>query len=207
MRKQLPIYEMLISEDTDQSSGVFSISFVESPATELTFIKFNQDKEQINFSVQDSERRIVSGAILVPNKMIYRNQKDEMGKIIFEYETFITKDTIEKTVHKFFKNNRSQNVDTEHSGLLLNGITMFESFIIDSTRGQFTPSTYPTTLPDGTWFGSYKVESDEIWKQILDNTFNGFSISGLFDMAQVNLSFVKHNEKVLNELNNLFKDL
>ena len=34
--------------------------------------------------------------------------------------------------------------------------------------------------PDGSWFGSFKVENDEVWDN--RNLFRGFSVEGLFGM-------------------------
>lgn len=201
MEKQLPILEMLISESEDDSTGVFSISFVDSPAIESKFLKFNKDTKKINFSITNEEKKIVSGPVLIPDKMIYRNDNG------YEYYAFCTKETIEDTVFKFFKTNKAQNVDLQHDGLLLNGITLFESFIIDKERGINTPVTYPEILPDGTWYVSYKVNSDEIWNACKEGVFNGFSISGLFNMNEVKFSKPKTNREILDALEELFSDL
>ena len=41
------------------------------------------------------------------------------------------------------------------------------------------PKGYEDT-PDGSWFGSFKVENDEVWEN--RNLFRGFSVEGLFGM-------------------------
>lgn len=201
MKINLPIYQMIVNEDQDDSTGVFSISFVESPATEKKFLTFNADAKKVNFKIQDEERRIVSGVIMSANKMIYRNDDG------FEYLTFATKEDIFKALVKFQKNNKAQNVDTEHNGILLNGMTLFENFQIDASRGIHSPTTEPETLSEGDWYGSYYIEDDNIWNNCKKGIFNGFSISGLFNMEQINFTAQKHNQIILNELNDLFKDL
>lgn len=201
MERQLPILEMLISENDSDSTGVFSISFVEYPAIESRFLKFNNDSRRINFSITNEENRIVSGPVLVPDKLIYRNDNG------YEYYAYVSKETIQETALKFFKTNKSQNIDLEHDGLLLNGITLFESFIIDGKRGINTPNTYPEVLPDGTWFVSYKVNSDEVWQACKNGTFNGFSISGLFNMNEVKFSKQNTNQEILIFLEELFSDI
>jgi hypothetical protein len=61
-------------------------------------------------------------------------------------------------------------------------VFMFESFIIDATRGIKTPEGFEE-LPDGSWFGSFKVDDDETWAKVKDGTFRGFSVEGIFDEA------------------------
>ena len=35
-------------------------------------------------------------------------------------------------------------------------------------------------LPDGSWFGSYKVDNEAVWNDIKAGTFKGFSVEGMF---------------------------
>jgi hypothetical protein len=39
-------------------------------------------------------------------------------------------------------------------------------------------------LPEGSWFGSFKVDNDEVWATIKDGTFKGFSVEGMFKDGQ-----------------------
>jgi hypothetical protein len=34
--------------------------------------------------------------------------------------------------------------------------------------------------PDGSWFGSFYVENDEVWNKIKSGEVKGFSVEGLF---------------------------
>ena len=62
---------------------------------------------------------------------------------------------------------------------------MIESMIIDKDRGMVAPAGFGD-LPDGSWFGSFKVDNDEIWdKFIKTGTFTGFSVEGLFKQEYV----------------------
>lgn len=56
---------------------------------------------------------------------------------------------------------------------------MFESYIIDRQRG-ITPPKGFEDIADGSWFGSFKVENDNIWQEVKAGTFKGFSVEGLF---------------------------
>jgi hypothetical protein len=56
---------------------------------------------------------------------------------------------------------------------------MFESYLIDRERGVNPPKGFEDA-PDGSWFGSFKVENDKVWEE--RDQFTGFSIEGYFGM-------------------------
>jgi len=56
-------------------------------------------------------------------------------------------------------------------------------------------------VPDGSWFGSMKVESDIIWKQIQSGEFRGFSVEGLFAQDRE----FELPEKVINKIKEVIK--
>lgn len=143
----------------------------------------------------DAKRRIVTGAMMIPDKPIYRNNDGEEFMVVFD------KDTIEKIAQKFFKNNYSNNVNIDHS-TQVNGVYMFESFITDKQRGIMPPKNY-SKVPDGSWFASYKIDNEEVWQSVENGTFKGFSVEGMFNKVPVKMS--KTNTEI--EIDNLFKDL
>jgi hypothetical protein len=59
------------------------------------------------------------------------------------------------------------------------GVTMFESFITDASRG-IQPMKGFEDAPDGSWFGSFKVDNPQVWNDVKDGKFKGFSVEGLF---------------------------
>jgi len=66
------------------------------------------------------------------------------------------------------------------AALQVDGVTMFESFITDPARGINAPAAFKD-LPAGTWFGSFAVENDEVWKMVKAGEVKGFSVEGMFD--------------------------
>ena len=62
------------------------------------------------------------------------------------------------------------------------GVTMFESFISDKSRG-IEPMKGFEDAPDGSWFVSMLVENDEVWDKVKQGLVNGFSIEGVFNYA------------------------
>jgi hypothetical protein len=170
---KLPIYQLEISEDLNDDVEVDFVALVDRPAIERNFLKFKEAKA--NFVIQSEDRRIVSGALMLADTPIYRN--DQNG----EYYVTFTKDTIEKIAQKFFKKGYQSNVNLMHDeALAVEGVTMYESFIVDSSRGVMAMKGFENA-PEGSWFGSFKVENESVWNKIKSGEFKGFSVEGIFN--------------------------
>lgn len=189
--RQLPIYKIVVN---DEDAEIDYIALTDDPAIEKNFMAFSNQKR---FIMQSEEKRIVSGPLIVANLPIYR--RDEKGEfyVVFDAET------TEQIVQKFFKKGYQANVNLNHdSKKRPEGIYMFESMIINSKRGINTPTGFDT-LPDGSWFGSFKVENDAIWQQVKDGTFTGFSVEGL-----LGYDYVKEtDEDILLEIIDIIQNL
>lgn len=175
--KKLPIYSLSVSMD-DETSGVDFVALVDNPAINNIgygsglFLKF-AETEQISFKATSDEKQIVSGPLMIPDAPIYR--KDNNG----EYYVQFSANSIYNIVKKFFKNKNTANVNEMHQATAkVEDVYMIESFFIDRSRMQ--PPIGFESLPDGSWFGSYKVDNPDVWKQIKEGVFKGFSIEGLF---------------------------
>ena len=67
------IVELVIEKDLD---GIDAVSLVDAPAIEENFIALNK-AYKMDLAKVDSDKRILMGAALIPNKQIYRkNGKD-----------------------------------------------------------------------------------------------------------------------------------
>lgn len=154
----------------DDESGISKVSLVKHPAVQYDFLLFN---EAVKFT-SDDEQKIVTGVVMLADVPILRISPIR-GK---HYVTF-SKETIKKMVLKYFKEGRIYNVNLEHS-INADGIYMFESYIVDRSRGINPPKEF-ANVPDGSWMGSYKIENDEVWNDIKVGKFNGFSIEGAFN--------------------------
>jgi hypothetical protein len=174
MEKELPIYELRIDENDDSTVEVDFVALVDRPAIGRSFLAFNDQYRQ-TFAIQDEEQRIISGPLMLADSPIYRN--DDRG----EYYVTFTKDTIKQIAQKFFRKGYQNNVNLMHDdGEMLVGLTMFESFITDEKRG-IKPMAAFADVPDGSWFGSFKVDNDGAWNMIKDGKVKGFSIEGVFN--------------------------
>lgn len=173
--KKLPIYKLSISDD--EESTVSFVALVDNPATERNWFAFNKQSKKIEFKA-DPKRRIVTGALMVADLPIYRfnNETKEEYYVVFDASQ------IERVAQKFFKQGNISNVNLAHNPSdKVDGVFMFESFIIDSSRGMKVPEGF-SGITEGSWMGSYKVENEDVWKRVIDGTFNGFSVEGMFDM-------------------------
>lgn len=164
----------------------------------------------------DKEKRIISGALMVADLPIYR--RDANG---FEYYGLFTAEDIYNIRNKFFKKGYINEVNKMHDpNQFVDGVYMIESFIIDSKRGINAPDGLQ--LPDGSWFGSYKVDNEEVWNNFIKTgEFKGFSVEGDFRLEKIGdkpltmieqmIDIIKqiddHNAKqnALNELNQMVK--
>ena len=186
----LPLYRLVINDD--DHTGVTAIALVDEPAIQINWQAF---AKQQRFQTVNPEKRVISGPLMVAGMKIYRS--DSRG----EYEVLFEDSTIEQIVLKFFKNQYTKNVNPMHdSMLLLPDIFMFESFIINSARGINTPAGFDA-LPDGSWFGSFKVLNDEIWNEFVKTgVFKGFSVEGFFNEEPITMELTEEEINVLGQI-------
>ncbi len=175
MKKKLPIYELVINEQTPES-GVDYVAMVDEPAIlERGMWQMFDRQKEFEFK-GDKEKRIVSGFLMVADMPIYRRD-DARG----EYYVVFKKETIESIVKKFAKNNFHNNVNVMHEKeLKVDGVYMIESFMVDKSRGLDTPKGFEKA-PDGSWFASYYVENEQFWNTFLKTgKLQCFSVEGMF---------------------------
>ena len=60
----------LILDENEELNGIEAISIVENPAIEEDFVALKSD--EIKLAEVNQEKRILMGALLIPNKPIYR---------------------------------------------------------------------------------------------------------------------------------------
>jgi hypothetical protein len=168
----LPVYLLDISEDMNDDAEVDYISLVDKPAI---MKNWNAFKNEQRFQVVSEDKRIISGPIMLSDVPIFRSDST-----YGDYYVVFNKETIFKIAQKFFKRGYQSNVNLMHSpNAQVEGVTMFESFITDQSRG-ILPMKGFEDAPDGSWFGSFKVDNDEVWNDVKEGKFKGFSVEGLF---------------------------
>lgn len=198
----MELFELKI--DDELLDEVFAISLVSEPAIESNFVFF--DKEKVQFQKIDTEKRIVAGPVLIPNKKILRI--DGEGK---PYEVFFSPETVEKLAQNYLKRRYTNQTTLEHDSNVDN-VSLVESWIkttkLDKSNG------LGLNLPVGTWVGMFKVNNDEIWEEyVKSGSVKGFSIEGLFthDLVKASreellLIEEKEAEYLLNKIRALIKE-
>jgi hypothetical protein len=178
----------LVIDEADEQSGIEAISVVESPAIEENFVALN--KHEILLKEVDSEKRILMGAALVPNKQIYR-RNDKTNE---EYYIYFSEDTVRKASELFFKKSNHQNATLEHSQKV-DGTTIVESWIVENSKTDKS-ALYGMDMPKGTWMVSMKIDNEDIYKKAVNKEIRGFSIEGYFaDKYDLNTESLKDLEE------------
>ena len=156
--------------DDDEAIGVEKISVVANGAIESDFIALNN--QEIKLAEISKEKRLLMGALLIPNKPIYRKSGDD------EYYIFFSKDTIAKASQLYLQNGNQSEATLEHNENL-KGLTLVESWIVEDKAKDKT-ALYGLDVPVGTWMGSVKCDNDEVYQMAKDGVVKGFSIEGYF---------------------------
>lgn len=166
----MKIVELILDEE-EMMAGVQAISIVEYPAIEENFVKLSKDQE-IKLAEVDSERRILMGPALIPNKTIYRKNGED------EYYIYFSRETIRK-VSEMFLTKGNQNKSTLEHQIDLQGLSVVESWIVEGDQDK--SKAYGMDMPIGTWMVSMKVYNEDVWeKYVKTGRVKGFSIEGYF---------------------------
>jgi hypothetical protein len=202
----MKIIELIIDEN-DEFNGVEAISIVENPAIEEDFVAL-KGQEEIKLAEVDSDKKILMGALLIPNKPIYRRNGEE------EYYIYFSRKTVLTASQKYLKNGNQKNSTLEHQ-MNIQGLTLVESWIKED-KVHDKSVKYGMDLPIGTWMGTVKVDNDEIWNEyVKTGKVKGFSIEGYFadriespqeKGVKDNLSEQEEAQVIIDKLKDLFKD-
>ena len=164
------IIELILDEENNEI-GIEAISVVENPAIEEDFIALNSNI--IELAEADKEKKLLVGALLIPNKPIYRRSGDE------EYYIYFSKDTVVKASQMYLMNGNQSKATLEHDHEI-NGLTLVESWIVEDEVHDKSRK-FGMNVPVGTWMGSVKVNNDEVWNDFVKTgKVKGFSIEGYF---------------------------
>jgi hypothetical protein len=154
--------------------------------------------ESHSFAIVNEEQRIISGPLMIADELIYRNN-EKFG----EHYVKFSAETIKQIAIKFAKKKFQNHVNLMHnSDQKVDDVTMFESFIVDKNRG-IMPMAEFKEVADGSWFGSFYVENDEVWSEVKKGTYRGFSVEGLFDYVEP----ITAEQNALNQISKLLNEL
>ena len=174
----------LFIDDKDQDNALDMISFVSAPAIEKDFMHFKEQKEKFEFK-SNEEKRIVTGAAMIPNQEIIRMDAEDKP-----YFVYFTEETIEKAQEVFAKYGKTKSTNFEHK-TGMRDVTVVESWIVTDPSNDKSNALGFSDIPKGSWMVSYKVDNDELWEKVKNGEVKGFSIEGVFSKNIIQMS--KHD--------------
>jgi hypothetical protein len=158
--------------------------------------------DEITLSKFDDEKRIITGPALVPEQLIYRNDK-KRGEFLIKFSAY----TIEKLNINFFKNFKQQNINIEHD-IDVKDVTVMESWIVKNSDNDKSKELGFENIENGTWMVSMKIDNDEVWEKIKNGDLKGFSIEAMLSNSIIKNSFQDEdeNEQMIIEIESLIND-
>lgn len=192
----MKIIELIIN-DNEELNGIEAISLVENPAIEENFIALKD--QAVTLAKVDTEKRILMGAALIPNKPIYRKNGED------EFYIFFSKKTVNRASQLFLQNGNQSKATLEHEKAI-QGLTVVESWIIEDEIHDKSKK-YGLSLPIGTWMVSMKVEDDAIWNDFVKTgKVKGFSIEGFF-ADKLSKDELSEDEKLVKQITNIIENI
>ncbi len=198
---ELPLREVTINKEK-RGSGLKAVSVVEDPAIESTFVKLSKVDNAFIFAStkehkfsENAEQQILTGPVLIPDKKILRFDKETKEY----YNIFFSAQTIKDCAVKFFQDKHTTDTTISHE-YEVDGTVYFESWIKeDMEKDKSLALGLDKDLPVGTWFMSLKIQDAELWKEVKDKKYTGFSIEAYFDEKLVENNMKKniYNKKEL----------
>jgi len=174
--EKIEVFELVI--DTDDESGVTAIALVDQPAIESNWMAFSKQTEH-KFAVKDEEKRIIEGYFMVADLLIPR-----IGENGEKFFVKFSAKTIEQIREKQSRLGMTNNFNLMHDPRqIAEGVYMLDNLIIDNERGKVAPKEFEK-VPNGSLWGSAKVDNDEIWEQVKNGEFKGFSVEGMFKQLE-----------------------
>jgi hypothetical protein len=128
----------------------------------------------------DEEKMEITGAAIIPNKMIIRRNPitEEL------YYVFFSTQTTKILSEKFMSSGKTWGVNLNHQDVMAPETYVTESWIV-TDKNNDKSAALGLDFPEGTWCVTMKVGSDELWEQIKNGTYSGFSIEGWFNERMV----------------------
>lgn len=184
MNMEIPVYNCKIDEDINDETGIIAISFVDCPANEVDFVALRKETE-IHLN-KDIQKQILTGVVLKPDQLIYRNSPQQ-GEF---YIKFSSQD-IEKIAQKMMRTGLALHNTTHQHQKPLNGNYLTELWIVENPENDKSNALGFKNLPKGTLMCSYKVEDKDYWNnEVMTGHVKGFSLEGFFSQ-ELNLSTIK----------------
>lgn len=168
---KLPIFELFVEDSED-----IGLALVGMPAIEQDFMYFNEEPIKMQFN---DEKQMIVGPALIPNQLIYRN--DALG----ERYIYFSEETIVKFVELLMSKEKNK-FNLGHTDNYLDAI-LIESY--------FAKEDNEFNVAKGSWIVGLKVRDIDVWEQIKNGDFKGFSVQSLFSNELISFNKMLNNNK------------
>lgn len=176
-------FEHLDEEVMERNSLVFH------PAHERDAIFFNKNRQPTFFA--DNEKRMIVGVAIEADKPIYRAPNDWVN---YEHEVVFTKETIEYIRNSFHKSNSLKNINFNHEGEDVEGLTLVQSYIVGGDNNPNLPKILEgKNINPGSWILGYYCEDEKLWNKIKAKKYRGFSVE-VYPYLNLYKNFSKHQK-------------
>lgn len=175
--KGTKLYNLILRKKRD---GVNQIALVEDPAISSGWVAFSKDKGITTpYLFADKERQMLYGAVMIPNKQILRVDPvtEERFYVVFQ------QDTIDKMSAKFLAEGRANEFNLDHNPDTPAEVSITESWIKAEEDKANTLGL--GDVPVGSWIVGAKVHDKELWDDVKEGRFTGFSLEGFFTEEQL----------------------
>lgn len=169
-------------------SDVYAISVVSQPAVESSFVALAKQEKPKPVYLSKDDKHMLYGVILRADFPIYRAYGDEEFYIEFDGEA------IERLERKYMKNFAQRNWTTEHLNLA-EGLTLTESWIVTDLEHDKSKALGLEGVTVGSWVGGCLVDDNEIWAQVKEGTYTGFSVEAFCDLEDITRE-IKNNSDI-----------
>lgn len=184
MDKKLKRYTVLPSD-----SDLTAISLVFSPAVELPFIALSKQNRTMQFkAVENGEKHYLYGVALRCDFDIYRKYGDEEFYINFSEEA------IRRMMIKYFKNYGQKNWTLEHGYNFVEGLTICESWQVTDPDTDKATALGLEGVGKGDWIIGVDCSDNEIWNEIKDGKYTGFSVEAFCSFDEIN-TLIENNRQ------------
>lgn len=160
-------------------SDVFAISVVSSPAVESNFVALAKQEQPKPVFLSKDDKHMLYGIILRADFPIYRNDAD-FGEYYIEFGA----DAIERLERKYFKNFAQRSWTKEHLDFA-EGLTLTESWLVTDPENDKSKALGLEGVTKGSWVGGCLVDDNELWTEIKEGKFSGFSVEAWCDLEEV----------------------
>lgn len=175
----MKVFELVVTDE--EKEGVSAISLVDMPAIQENWVALSKENV-IEFREIETKKDILLGAVLIPDMLIDRKDKDTGEK----FKIYLSGETIKKVAHKYLLDQNQRSSTLQHRKKI-QGVTVVETWVKEHELHDKS-LMYGFNYPLNTWLVAMKVENEDIKQKVKRGEIKGFSIEGLFDFKQVKFS-------------------